>query len=66
MKKLAYFATALLGASAAVAGGIEEQTVEAVEMVEETSSSAGWIVPLVAIALVALAIANDDDSDVPG
>ncbi|MEO1562307.1 MAG: hypothetical protein AAFR98_02630 [Pseudomonadota bacterium] len=63
MKKLAYFATAALAGTAAIAGGLEEPVVQAVEEVEQERNSAGWIIPLVAIALVALAISNDDDDD---
>ncbi|MEM9715597.1 MAG: hypothetical protein AAF826_03670 [Pseudomonadota bacterium] len=63
MKKIAYFATAGLAATAAVAGGLDEPIVQAVEIVDEpTGSAAAWLIPLVAIGLVALAISDDDDS----
>jgi len=59
MKKLAYFAAAGLTATAAIAGGLEEPSVEAVEVVEE-NNRAGWLIPLIAIALIALAVSGDD------
>ncbi|MEM0975988.1 MAG: hypothetical protein AAGJ34_00490 [Pseudomonadota bacterium] len=63
MKKLAYFATAAVAASAAVAGGLDEPVVEAVEVVENDSGIAAWLIPLAAIALVALAVSGSDDDD---
>lgn len=64
MKKLISSVAALaLVAGTASAGGLEEPVVQAVEGVEEDRSSAGWIIPLVAIGLVALAISGDDDND---
>lgn len=65
MKKLlASVGILSLVASQATAGGLEEPVVQAVEGVEEERSSVGWIIPLVAIAAVALiASSGDDDED---
>ncbi|MEO1564425.1 MAG: hypothetical protein AAFR98_13395 [Pseudomonadota bacterium] len=59
---MAVSVTALM-AGQVTAGGLEEPVVQAVEEVEQERTSAGWIIPLVAIALVALAISSSDDDD---
>ena len=64
MKKLlASVGILSLVAGQATAGGLEEPVVQAVEGVEEERSSVGWIIPLVAIAAVALIASSDDDDD---
>lgn len=59
---MAVSVTALM-AGQVTAGGLEEPVVQAVEEVEQERTSAGWIIPLVAIALVALAVSSGDDDD---
>jgi len=63
MKKilLAVSAAALM-AGQVVAGGFEEPAVEAVEVVEQ-SNSVGWLIPLIAIGVVVLLVAQDDDDE---
>ena len=60
MKKLVLAAVLAAGATAGYAGNLQEPVVEAPVIVEETrSSSAGIILPLVLLALVAAAVAAD-------
>ncbi|MEO1564426.1 MAG: hypothetical protein AAFR98_13400 [Pseudomonadota bacterium] len=59
---MAVSVTALM-AGQVTAGGLEEPVVQAVEEVEQERTSAAWIIPLVAIALVALAVSSGDDDD---
>lgn len=63
MKYIAPIAAVALAAAPVNAGGLEEPTVQAVEAVEQETNSAGWIIPLVAIGLVALAVSGNDDDD---
>ena len=66
MKKLLSSVAALsLLASQTVAGTLEEPTVVAVQEVEEESSSAGWVLPLIALGAIALIVSQDDDDDLP-
>lgn len=59
-------ATAALFVSQAHAGGMAEPMMEPEIIVEEAaSSSGGFIVPLILLALVAIAISNDDDGPAP-
>ena len=62
MKKLALAAAiTAVAAGAAFAGGMAEPVMEMAPVVEEasTSSAGGLIIPLVLLALVALAVANN-------
>ncbi len=60
MKKLAAAAVFAVAGTAAFAGGYSEPVIEAPVVIEETSSSsAGYIVPLLVLALVAAAVAAD-------
>ncbi|MEO0344047.1 MAG: hypothetical protein AAF198_11485 [Pseudomonadota bacterium] len=61
MKKFAYFATAGLAASAAVAGGLDEPVVDAVDVSDAPAGAAAWLIPLIAVGLIALAVSGDDD-----
>ncbi len=69
MKNFAVAALALsLGASTALAGGLEPPVMEMapVEIVEDTTqagSSGGLIVPLIIVALIAAAISANSSSD---
>ena len=59
MKKLALAAVLAATASTAFAGGLADPVIEAPVVVEEAaSSSAGIILPLILIALVAAAVAD--------
>ena len=64
MKKLLATAAIALVGTSAVAGGMAEPIEMApVEIIEDTggsSSSAGLIIPLILIALIAAAVAGDD------
>jgi hypothetical protein len=63
MKKLIVAAAFVVAGSTAFAGGYSEPVVEAMpmEVVEtESASSAGYIVPLLLLALVAAAVAAND------
>ena len=61
MKKFVSSLTAfVMAAGQANAGGLDEPVIEAIEVVDE-SSSAGWLIPLLAIAVVALVVSNDSD-----
>ncbi|WP_420858885.1 ferrochelatase [Marivivens marinus] len=67
MKKLLLSAGALVAsASAALAGGmapaIVEMPVEDIEVVAESSSSAGLIIPLILIALIAAAMSSSEST----
>ena len=42
MKKFAYFATAALAATAAVAGGLEEPAVRLLKLLKNLTALAGW------------------------
>ena len=60
MKKLVLAAALSAAASTAFAGSLDEPIVEAPVIVEETTgSSAGILVPLILLALVAAAVASD-------
>ncbi len=61
MKKIALAAAiTAVAATAAVAGGMEAPVMEMAPMVEEAagSSAGGFVVPLILLALVALAVSN--------
>jgi hypothetical protein len=59
MKKIALAAALSVAASAAFAGGMAAPVLEPVVIVEETSSSAGGIiVPILALILLAVAVAD--------
>ncbi len=66
MKKIAISAAALvIGASAALAGGLDAPIMEMqpVEIIEDTgggSSGAGLIIPLILLALIAAAVASNE------
>ncbi len=64
MKKLlATVAIALVGTSAVAGGMAEPIEMAPVEIIEDTgnaSSSAGLIIPLILIALIAAAVSSDD------
>ncbi|MCA0042115.1 hypothetical protein [Celeribacter litoreus] len=60
MKKLAAATVFALAGTAAFAGGYSEPVMEAPVVIEETSSSStGYVVPLLILALVAAAVAAD-------
>jgi hypothetical protein len=56
MKKIALAAALSLGATSAFAGGLAAPVVEAPVVAAATSSSAGILVPLILIALIAGAV----------
>jgi hypothetical protein len=56
MKKFALAAVLTLGATSAFAGGLAEPIVEAPVVAAATSSSAGILVPLILIVLIAGAV----------
>lgn len=60
MKKLALAAALTVAASTAFAGGMADPIIEApvIEEVATSSSSAGLVVPLLLIAIVAAAVAD--------
>ena len=61
MKKIALAAAiTAVAATAAFAGGLDAPMMEAAPMVEEAagSSAGGFVVPLLLLALVALAVSN--------
>ncbi len=63
LKTLRYAAAAVLAAGSAIAGSVA-YVAPAAPVVEEQSSmgsSGFWIIPLLAIALIALAISQNDD-----
>ncbi|WP_343080376.1 hypothetical protein [Ostreiculturibacter nitratireducens] len=61
MKKLAIAAFASLFATTAFAGGMAEPVVEPEVIVEDTAgTSGGIIVPLLLLALVAVAVSHDN------
>jgi hypothetical protein len=57
MKKVALAAAFSLAASTAFAGGLDEPVVEPEIIVEETGTAGGWIVPVIALVLIAAAAA---------
>lgn len=60
MKKLVLAAALSAAASTAFAGSLADPIIEAPVIVEEaTSSSAGILIPLILLALVAAAVASD-------
>ncbi len=60
MKKLVLAAAMTVAASSAFAGSLADPIIEAPVIVEEaTSSSAGILVPLMLLVLVAAAVASD-------
>ena len=62
MKKfLGLLAASTTAVTGAHAGSFEEPAVEAVEVVEDDNSSAGWLIPLIAIAAVVVIASGDDD-----
>ena len=64
MKYIAPIAAAALAAAPVVhAGNLEEPEVQAVEVVEQETSSAGWLIPLVAIGLVAVLASQGSDDE---
>ena len=68
MKQLIAAVSALLIATPAVAGNLDTFVAPEEPMVEEApmgGSNAAWIVPLLAIALIAVAASSDDDDDEP-
>ena len=66
MNKLSLSIAALVfGASSAMAGGLDAPVIEMqpVEIIEDTggsSSNAGLIIPLILVALIAVAVSSDD------
>ncbi len=59
MKKLALAAALSVAASTGFAGGLEEPVVEPIIIEEDTGgTNAAWIIPVVLLALVAVAAAN--------
>ena len=64
MKKIIYAASVIALVSGQVsAGGLEEPEVQAVEVVENETTIAAWIIPLVALGLVALIASQDSDDE---
>ena len=62
MKKfLGLLAASTTAVTGAHAGSFEEPAVEAVEVVEDDNSSAGWLIPLIAIAAVVLIASGGSD-----
>jgi len=57
MKKVALAAAFSLAASTAFAGGLDEPVVEPEISVEEPGTAGGWIVPVIALVLIAAAAA---------
>ena len=64
MKKIALAAAVSLAASAAFAGNVAEPEVDVVEVVEDSSSSSGALLPILALLLIGVVIASSD-SDSP-
>lgn len=68
MKKFILLTGGLIAAaSAAVAGGLANAVMETeiIEVVPETGSGFGWIIPLLIVGiLVALASSDDNESDI--
>lgn len=59
MKKFALAAMLSVAASAGLAGGLEEPIVEPVIIEEDTSgSNAGWVIPVILLALIGAAAAS--------
>ncbi|PWR02171.1 hypothetical protein DKT77_12940 [Meridianimarinicoccus roseus] len=59
MKKFALAAMLSVAASAGIAGGLEEPIVEPVIIEEDTSgSNAGWVIPVILLALIGAAAAS--------
>lgn len=59
MKKLALAAVLSVAATTSFAGGLEEPIVEPVIIEEETAGTSGaWIVPVLLLALVAVAASS--------
>ncbi|MEO0342484.1 MAG: hypothetical protein AAF198_03520 [Pseudomonadota bacterium] len=53
-----------IAASSATAGGLDEPVVESLEEVAPAgTTSAQWLIPLAAVALIALAVSGSDDDD---
>ncbi|MEO0344045.1 MAG: hypothetical protein AAF198_11475 [Pseudomonadota bacterium] len=64
MKYIAPIAAAALAAAPLNAGSLDEPVVESVQVAETgATNSAAWIIPLVAVGLVALAVSGSDDDD---
>ena len=60
MKKIALAAAMSVAASAAFAGNVSEPQVDVVEVVEDSSSSSGALLPILALLIVGAAIASSD------
>ncbi len=66
--KFAAAATIALSATVASAGGLapavaETEPMEVTPMMEPKGSLGGWVVPVIALALIAAAAASSSDSD---
>lgn len=62
MKKIALAAAMSLAASAAFAGNVAEPEVDVVEVVEDSSSSSGALLPILGLLLVGIIVATNDSS----
>ena len=60
MKKIALATAVSLAASAAFAGNVAEPEVDVVEVVEDSSSSSGALLPILALLLIGAVIASSD------
>ena len=60
MKKIALAAAMSLAASAVFAGNVAEPEVDVVEVVEDSSSSSGALLPILALLLIGAVIASSD------
>ena len=62
MKKSALAAAMSLAASSAFAGNVAEPEVDVVEVVEDSSSSSGALLPIFGLLLIGIIIATNDSS----
>tara|TARA_B100001059_G_scaffold190677_1_gene193685 strand:+ start:61 stop:264 length:204 start_codon:yes stop_codon:yes gene_type:complete len=62
MKKIALAAAMSLAASAAFAGNVAEPEVDVVEVVEDSSSSSGALLPILGLLLIGIIVATNDSS----
>ena len=60
MKKIALATAVSLAASAAFAGNVAEPEVDVVEVVGDSSSSSGALLPILALLLIGAVIASSD------
>ena len=62
MKKIALATAVSLAASAAFAGNVAEPEVDVVEVVEDSSSSSGALLPILGLLLIGIIVATNDSS----